>query len=1075
MLGKTLSHYQILERIGAGGMGVVYRARDQQLEREVAIKVLPAGTFADESARKRFRKEALALARLNHPNIAAVHEFGTENDHDFLVLELISGVTLDIKLAAGALNEKEVLRLGAQLADGLSAAHQEGIVHRDLKPGNIRVNKDGRLKILDFGLAEWTLAEGDAALTVTLTKSQEMTGTLPYMAPEQLRGKPANFRTDIYSAGVVLYEMATGKRPHTEPSGPQLVTAILEKAPSPPSSGNRTLSPALEGIILKALDKDPNRRYQSARELRIDLERLSTGGVPVSLLAKKRRWPWVAGGVALVLLLVLGLNPGNIRGRVFRRPQQSNLKTVNARRAVAVLGFKNISGRPDEAWISTALGEMLTTELAAGGQVRAIPGENVARMKLDLSLSDASSYGADTLTRIRNHLGSDLVVLGSYVALGKDGGGKIRIDLQLQDTAAGETIAVLSENGTESELFDVVSRTGAQLRQKLGVGAVSQADAPGVRAAVPGNSESARLYAQGLSALRLFDAITARPLLEKAVAADPKFALAYAALSEAWSRLGYDVKAREAGKKALELSDPLSQEDRLAVEARYHEVIREWPKAIESYQRLLDLYPDNLNHGLHLAAAQIAAGQPKDALETVAQLRQLPAPVSEDARIDLAEARAAETLGDFKREQQVAGTAARKASAVGARLVLAEARACEGWAAERLGQPDQAMSALAQVSELRTQAGDRHGAAQAWQMMGDALYDRGDYAAARKNYQEALAVYRQVGAQKSIASAFNSLGNVAIDLGHLAEAKSYYEQTLAIAREVGAKNSVAGALGNIANVLDNMGFLEQARKKQEECLVAFREVGNKRGEGSTLNNLGNVLNELGDLEAAKQKYNEALAVTDQTGYRRGRGFALQGLIEISLAQDQIPAADKTAQELESLRRELKEENNLGIVQLQLTIIRLEQGRAVEAEAYARAAIETFGRIKQDESVAASQAVLGRTLLAQGKADSAQALTQQAFAALRKSIYRPPRFEATLANARAKAAMGKTNEALQDQRSVLAEATRFGYVSYQFEARLAIGETQIKRDPAGARRQLEALAKDARAKGYLLIARKATSK
>src|SRR5689334_2721233 len=212
-VGQTLGHYRIIEQIGAGGMGVVYRARDEHLERDVAIKVLPVGTLADEGGRKRFRKEALALAKLNHPNIATIFEFSSQNGKDYLVTEYISGQTLDEKLATDALSEKEVVGLGIQLAQGLSAAHEHDIVHRDLKPANLRLTSDGRLKVLDFGLAQLMPHASEIGMTATLTQSQEVTGTLPYMAPEQLRGDPAEARTDIWAAGAVLYEMATGHRP----------------------------------------------------------------------------------------------------------------------------------------------------------------------------------------------------------------------------------------------------------------------------------------------------------------------------------------------------------------------------------------------------------------------------------------------------------------------------------------------------------------------------------------------------------------------------------------------------------------------------------------------------------------------------------------------------------------------------------------------------------------------------------------------------------------------------------------------------------------------------------------------
>ncbi len=262
MIGRTLSHYRIVEKIGAGGMGEVYRARDQHLGRDVAIKVLPPGTLGDEHARKRFRKEAQALSKLNHPHIATVFDFDTQDGVDFLVMELVEGVTLSDKLAAGALSEKEITRLGGQVAEALEEAHERGVVHRDLKPGNVMVTPKGQVKVLDFGLAKLVRPEVASATapTESFTETQGVAGTLPYMAPEQLRGEQVDARTDIWALGAVLYEMATGQRPFREELAPRLTEAILHQAPKAPSEVKRRISLGLESIILKALDKDPGRR-----------------------------------------------------------------------------------------------------------------------------------------------------------------------------------------------------------------------------------------------------------------------------------------------------------------------------------------------------------------------------------------------------------------------------------------------------------------------------------------------------------------------------------------------------------------------------------------------------------------------------------------------------------------------------------------------------------------------------------------------------------------------------------------------------------------------------------------------
>src|SRR5579872_3539909 len=392
-IGPVLGRYRILEAIGAGGMGIAYRARDEQLERDVAIKVLPPGTLADDVARARFRKEALALAKLNHPNIATVHELSTQDQVDFLVTEFIPGTTLEAKVAAGPVAETEIVKLGIQLADGLEGAHEQNVLHRDLKPGNLRVMPNGRLKILDFGLAKLLPSADETAGTASMTESQELTGTLPYMPPEQLRGHGVDARSDIWSAGVVLYELATGRRPFEQKISTALADDIIHKTPTAPRVLNPALSPGLERVILKCMQKEPAQRYSSAAELRADLQRVSTGVMPAA--ATSRPWPLLVAVVVIIGFLAVSwwvLSK--------RRSQPSPASRVRSRRSVAVLGFKDLSGRPDQAWLSTALSEMFTSELGAGESLRTVPGENVARLKIEMGLPATDTLAQDTLAKI---------------------------------------------------------------------------------------------------------------------------------------------------------------------------------------------------------------------------------------------------------------------------------------------------------------------------------------------------------------------------------------------------------------------------------------------------------------------------------------------------------------------------------------------------------------------------------------------------------------------------------------------------------------------------------------------------
>ena len=267
LVGSELGHYRIVEKIGAGGMGEVYRALDQHLARDVAIKVLPSGTLTDDSARKHFRKEALILSQTQSSQFATIHDFDTQQGVDFLVMEYIPGITLSEKVAAGPMPEKEVLRLGVQLAEGLAAAHEHGVVHRDLKPGNLRVTSDGRLKILDFGLAKLWRPVTASAATESLTETHTMAGTLPYMAPEQLLGADVDARADIHGAGLVLYEMATGQYSFADVERSQLVGAILHRPPRSPAALNPKLSPELARIIGKCLERNQTTATSRRRNL----------------------------------------------------------------------------------------------------------------------------------------------------------------------------------------------------------------------------------------------------------------------------------------------------------------------------------------------------------------------------------------------------------------------------------------------------------------------------------------------------------------------------------------------------------------------------------------------------------------------------------------------------------------------------------------------------------------------------------------------------------------------------------------------------------------------------------------
>lgn len=1055
-------------------MGVVYRAHDEQLERDVAVKVLPAALLENENTRKRFRKEALALAKLNHPNIATIYEFGSEGGVDFLVTEYIPGITLDEKLYSGSLNSKDCISLGGQLIQGLAAAHEQGVVHRDLKPGNLRVMPDGRLKILDFGLAQLMPREGNADLAATLTQLQEVAGTLPYMAPEQLRGEPSDARTDIWAVGVVLYEMSTGQRPFAERLGPVLINSILNEKPPPPSGVNRKLPPGLESIILKSLDKDPALRYQSARELGVDLERVATGAVPIATASSApSRTLLVAGVIFLLLVASAGGYFFLHRGKPAPAPVATPFAppaNIVARKSVAVLGFKNLSGRADEAWLSTALSEMLTTELAAGEKLRTVPGENIALMKINLSLPEADSYGKDTLSKIRANLNTDSVVVGSYIPLGK---GQIRLDVRIQDAAAGETLASLSEKGSEDQIDFLVSQAGSAIREKLGAGAVSGAEAAEVKATLPTKTEAARLYFEGLAGLRALDTPTARDLLQKSIQIEPNFALSHGALATVLEHLGEIPQARAEAQKAFDLAGPLSERERLSVEAHLRRLSGEKDKAIQIYEKLFEAAPDSLEAGLSLAGTLHTAGKDKDATAILEQLRRLPPPARDDPRIDLSETEASQSLSDYKQMLAFADQAVEKGRRQGARMLVARALGSRCWALQNLNQGPEAVKACEEALRIFGEVHSRNDVAYTANVLGAVQDMQGNHQEAKARFEQALAIWKQLGNQRDVAQATNNLAIFYEGQGDLANARKRYEESLAIARGLDDKLSAAQSLHNIAGLLRDSGDLAGALRTFDQASALGRQLGNN----SLV--LGNTLPScrlfylMGELAKSRKCLEDAEPVLRETGNKNAIAYGLSIWPRVLIEENDLSAARKKLEDLQALRKELGNKTMIAAANQAMADFEIEEGHAQDAEGSLRTLVADSSAQRDPAAEIEARMSLAKALLAMGKIPEAAKALEEGRSTPSKDDQIDFGLRRPVVVARVRAAQGKTAEAERILRVVIAEAKKSGYRAYEYHARLALGEVELNSGKAAeGRAQLAALEKEAKAANFLRISAQA---
>ena len=1122
-IGRRLADYELVERIGEGGMGAVYRARSASGEL-VAIKLIKRG-MDTEAILRRFQNERRILAAMDHANIARWLDAGTTDEGlPYFVMEYIAGRPLNEYCDAERLTVDGRLRLFQQICSAVECAHKIQVIHRDIKPENILVTPAGEPKLLDFGIAK--ILDRDliaASEDVTITLGSVMTPR--YASPEQARGGLLTFASDIYSLGVLLYELLTGRSPYrlAEQSAQALVDAIRHQYPELPSaaashpdsaetaSRQRSTTPAslrsslagnLDAIVLKALEKDPRRRFSSAAEFSADIGRHLEGRAIRSRRSRLRGpllslgvWPRAA--IAAVLLLAL-LSAGAL---LFRR----HAARIAGRPSVAVLGFENLSRQPSTEWMGTALTEMLSTELAAGGRLRTVPGELVSRVKFELALPNAQTFATDTLTRLRRSLSADYVVLGSYLALGDAGAQAVRLDLRLQDTRTGEVVTSVSETRRSSELLPLVARTGALLRDQLGAGEVLSADAGTLRRTLPQSGEAARNYSEGLERLRRFDTLAARDLLRNAVATAPDHALSHAALAAASSLLGYDVEARDEARKALELSSELSREERLSIQGRFFESTRAWDKAVETYGMLRHDFPDNVEYGLQLAAAQTSAGQSGAALETVSSLRVLRS-AAEDPRVDLAEAEAALASSNLPLARAAARHAAESGASQGLRILAARARLLECRIFSAMGDPQRALAAAGASQTLYRDAGHRQGIAWAIIEAGGVLTQLGDVAGARARYEESLAVCRTIGDQNCIGTDLDSLGVLRRRQGDLQGALEMHRQAIEIRRAVGDRAGVASALYNVGNVLEVIGDLPHAEAAEAEALDLRRQLADGRGAALTMSRLANIRRRLGALEEARKSNEQALSQLRGIGDRGGAAMALFNLGLVLYDEGNLARSRTVFQEALAIRREQKDKNNTAQVLAALALVSLAEGKTTEAHSQIAESIATREQLGEIVSVAQSKLVLADILLEERHLGTAEDTARDAAGRFRTVHAGASEAEAELALARTQLAqrnpraaaesiaratmllngskdvllvlsrnlvLARTEFALGRQQAgtrilerTLASATQLGLPGTQFEARLALAENGTG--------TAEALSSDARSAGYLRIAQLAGS-
>jgi len=1046
--GEVLAgRYEILQLLGEGGMGAVYKAQDRELNRPVALKLIRPELAANPSIVARFKQELLLSQQVTHKNVIRIYDMGDSDGVKFITMEFVEGQDLrGLIVEKKKFSTDEAVEIVKQVCRALEAAHGVGVIHRDLKPQNIMRDKTGRILVMDFGMAR--TVEGDG-----MTQTGALVGTMEYMSPEQALGKDLDQRSDLFAVGLILYELLTGKMPFKAESALASLIKRNQERAIPVSDHDGTIPRPVSDIVSKCLERDPGQRYQSASEMLQDLDDWRGNRAAASLRFQPAVEPWgrtvhwpLLIGIATVLVLA-------IAGYVFRGTLFSSSGKQAASGpplSLAILPFRNASGDHSLDWLGTTVAEMLRTDIGQSAVLRTVPSDRVNQILHDLRVAPDAALDPDTLRRVTEFSSADRVVSGQYLRLGE----QIRIDATLQDLKRQRNFALKAEAASEKDLPKALEQLAESVEKNLALPTETIKDLQ-AKSLKPSTEsvQALRYYNEGVQLTRQGQNLSAVKQLEAAIKEDPNFALAYSKLGGTYAGLGYGDKAQEFSRKAVDLSDKVSPQEKYVILAEDARVAKNNPKAIESYENLAKILPDDPDVQYALARVYEDSGS-FDKARALYQKLLATDPKNSDAllRLGWVEIKDNNSQGSLDYLNRALTLTVQLGNDEEKALILDAI----GNAYQHLNKQDDALRNYQQALDIKRRLENKGGIAETLNLTAQSQEAAGSSNLALKNYEEAVRLRREVGDKLGLGRSLLDIGGLHESLGHYDEALSLTKEALPLLRDMGDRQNEAMCLNNIGWFYLDKADYENAMTYLQQGLQLRQQVGSPADIADSFYNIGETYGRMGQYDHGTDYYLKALDLWRKAGDKRGVAFASYGLSRIFQYQGRYGAALTSAKDALTSWREVNE-GGFWVPEIQgnygnaLSLV----ARWDEAQKNLDEALAAARELKNQPLIAKVLEFQGDRLFYRGDFKGARTLFEQAAQAATRTTDREQILLSKLNLAKVAVKEGRLQEAMRVLKPVAEEADRTGlkYLSVECNLYMAEALTQSK-DYGRARQQLE---------------------